>query len=162
MKKSSGVRLQELPCFSPLQYTDRPLLNFSQPLFLYFFLPFLFLFFFILAAPSFPALHFKSWCFSFLRLFPSSLTSLSLCLLSAPLSPPHLFLSLSSGIACLIFYLCGGAAGWIRAWTGPTNHPDLQDSFSITSPMLFHLYKYKHRERATEHERGKNENNREE
>lgn len=83
-------------------------------------------------------------------------------LLSFTLSPQHLYLFSSSGIACLIFCLCGGPAGWIRAWTGPTNHPDLQDSFSITSPMLFHLYKYTYRERAREVKRKKrHENNRE-
>lgn len=40
MKKSSGVRLQELHFFSYLQYchTDRPVSNFSKPFFLYFFL----------------------------------------------------------------------------------------------------------------------------
>lgn len=57
----------------------------------------------------------------------------------------------------MIFYLCGRAAGWIRAWTGPTNHPDLQDSFSITSPMLFHLYKYNQRERERQKMRKKGE-----
>lgn len=91
---------------------------------------------------------------SLLSLSPLKHLSLSLLSIFSPdvslsLSPLHTFLCfLPSGFACLIFYLCGGAAGWIRAWTGSTNHPDLQDSFSITSPMLFHLYKYKHRERA--------------
>lgn len=148
MKKSSGVRLQELPFFPILQYTKKgALLNF-------------YLFSSIVSIgivslppsrqhppPFFLLSIFQCWCFCLRRLFSSFLTSLSLC---SPLSlslSPHLSLFFSSGIACLIFYLCGGAAGWIRAWTGPTNHPDLQDSFSITSPVLFHLYKYKHRER---------------
>ena len=146
MKKSSGVRLQELPFFSPLQYchTDRPVFNFFQPLFLDFFLS---LFLFLpLSGPLFPCSPFFSPDVSpFLDFF---LLLSHLFLRVSSLSP----LFLSPGIACLIFYLCGGAAGWIRAWTGPTNHPDLQDSFSITSPMLFHLYKYKHGQRATEHE----------
>lgn len=73
-----------------------------------------------------------------------SLLTCLLCPFSLPLSasvcvsvsPHHLRLCLlSSGIACLIFFLCGEAAGWIRAQTGSTNHPDLRDSFSITSTM---------------------------
>lgn len=119
---------------------------------LIFFLYFLFIFLSPTASPSFHALHFffSPDVSPFLDFFLPLSTSPFLCVsfLSLPPSLPSLFLS--SGIACLIFYLCGRAAGWIRAWTGPTNHPDLQDSFSITSPMLFHLYKYKHEERATE------------
>lgn len=42
--------------------------------------------------------------------------------------------------------------GWITAWTGLTNHPDLQDSFSITLPPLLPLYKYNLRGRKTEKE----------
>lgn len=74
--------------------------------------------------------------------FPFSRISFPLCLFSLPLLSRQLFLFSSLGIACLKFHLCVRAAGWIRAWTGPTNHPDLQDSFSITSPMQFHLHEY--------------------
>lgn len=133
----------------PLQccHTDKPVLNFSD-LPLSIFIPLLLFHFVPLSLPLFFFSPLKSCSQTFFLL-----SHLFFCPCSLPPSlPPHLSLFLSSGIACLIFYLCGGAAGWIRAWTGPTNHPDLQDSFSITSPMLFHLYKYKHRDRATEQE----------
>lgn len=62
---------------------------------------------------------------------------LALSFSNPPLLSTPFLCSLPSRLACLIFYLCGGAAGWIRAWTGSTNHPDLQDSFSITFPIRF-------------------------
>lgn len=79
--------------------------------------------------------YFRPCCSLLLTVF--CVHSLSLyasdCLSVSP-HRPHRRL-LSSGIPYLIFFLCGEAAGWIRAWPGCTNHPHLQGSFSITSTM---------------------------